>query len=532
MARFSDFVRGYGLGRQMVHDYEAARDREKMAEIAQAKPEESKGFTAEQGDQLRAAADSGQYDIGFDPARGGYTVTPKAGGETGVVAQQGVTDFLGARTAGDMAPRQVDDARTSAMAGVIARTNPVGAMRMQREITQGQRDDQRFGWERARAEREQRTAAQQESDALAARELDADVGQWFQGRLAGPDGAARAATVDDHLAATQYRAAKLAQAGKMDAAGQVMRDFNAQSLVKIQLQTAQREQALGKTAASLAAGDLGAVRDFYNEFVPDGARVTDVKRNEKGEILIQRETLDGRPMPATTMKDTGQVLAALSSFKDPMALYTWSQSELRNTLAQNADKRADEGMVLQQNADRRAANADARAASSHAASVAERGVARGEKSARADAAVALFKENNPNATPAQLAAVRTGILGAVPETDKGAPAEVKLAQAYRRAGLASTDAEALRMATSSKADSPEKVRAEIYGKALAANLGDAKRAREATEDAMGYLFPAPAPAAATKTAAAPAPKKGDVIQGYEYLGGDPKSEKSWRPAAK
>ena len=527
MARFVDFVRGYGLGRQMVQDYEAARDREKMTEIAQAKPEESKGFTAEQGDQLRAAAESGQYDIGFDPARGGYTVTPKAGGEAGVVAQQGVTDFLGARTAGSMAPRQVDDARTAAMAGVIGRTNPVAAMRMQREITQGQRDDQRFGWEQSRAEREQRTADQQEADVRAARELDADVGQWFQARLAGPEGSApRAATVDDHLAATQYRAAKLMQAGKAEAAGQAMRDFNAAAFVKIQRETAERDQALGKTAAALSAGDLGAVQDFYNQYVPDGARVTDVKRNEKGEITIQRETLDGRPMPPTVMKDTGQVLAALTSFKDPLALYNWSQNEIRNNLASNADRRANEQLDLAKNADRRAA-------ASHAASVAERGAARGERAAAAEAAVGLYRENNPDATPAQIAAVRAGVLKAIPEADKSAPAEVKLAQAYRRAGLAATDAEALRMATSSKADSPEKVRAEIYGKALQANLGDAKRAREATEDAMSYLFPVQKPAPSPAPAAAKArPKKGDVVDGYEFLGGDLNDPKSWRPPAK
>lgn len=525
MARFSDFVRGYGLGRQMVHDYEAARDREKMAEIAQAKPEESKGFTAEQGDQLRAAADSGQYDIGFDPARGGYTVTPKAGGETGVVAQQGVTDFLGARTAGTMAPRQVDDARTAAMAGVIGRTNPVAAMRMQREITQGQRDDQRFGWEQSRAEREQRTADQQEADARAARELDADVGQWFQARLAGPAGAApREATVDDHLAATQYRAAKLMQAGKADAAGQAMRDFNAAAFVKIQRETAERDQALVKTAAALSAGDLGAVQDFYNRFVPDGARVTDVKRNEKGEITIQRETLDGRPMQPTVMKDTGQMVMALASFKDPREIYNWTQNEIRNNLAANADRRADEQLDLAKSADRRAA-------ASHAASVAERGAARGERAAAAEAAVGLYRENNPGATPAQIAAVRAGVLKAIPDADKSAPAEVKLAQAYRRAGLAATDAEALRMATSSKADSPEKVRAEIYGKALQANLGDAKRAREATEDAMSYLFPPAKPAAAPAAKPAP-PKKGDISQGYEFLGGDPRDEKNWRPATR
>lgn len=98
MARFSDFVRGYGLGRQMVQDYEAARDREKMAEIAQAKPEESKGFTAEQGDQLRAAA--GAFDD-LIPAERPKAKRPErswaqAAADTGVQLAEGVNTIAGA----------------------------------------------------------------------------------------------------------------------------------------------------------------------------------------------------------------------------------------------------------------------------------------------------------------------------------------------------------------------------------------------------------------------------------------------------
>ncbi|NDF99239.1 MAG: hypothetical protein EB101_10005, partial [Chitinophagia bacterium] len=61
--------------------------------------------------------------------------------------------------------------------------------------------------------------------------------------------------------------------------------------------------------------------------------------------------------------------------------------------------------------------------------------------------------------------------------------------AYIRAGLAKDMAEGLRMATTLKTESPERVRADIFAKALAANMGNAQRAQEATDAAMRYLFP-------------------------------------------
>ena len=47
-----------------------------------------------------------------------------------------------------------------------------------------------------------------------------------------------------------------------------------------------------------------------------------------------------------------------------------------------------------------------------------------------------------------------------------------------------------------KDKSPDALRAEIYKAALTANMGDAKRARDTTEEAMRYLAAAEAPPAA------------------------------------
>lgn len=412
------FARNFAAGQQIaqtaLNAFDTARQKRDMGRIVDAKPEESQGFTAEQGAELEAAVkrgeqvavqykDDGQGNQVFDR----YVVTPKMpDGQAGPpqqreVAMQGVTDFLGNRTAGTMSDGQVSSARQRALAGVIMKTDPVRGAQMVRDVTRDERDDKRFAFEDARNQRQQRLDTETDADKAFMKQLDTEVGDWFKTKTANPDGTQRAATYDDHLAASQYRAGRLLAGGKTDAAGQVMKDYNAQSLVKIQMEGAQRNEALGKTAAALATGDLDAVRDFYNQYIPDGARVLDVQKGPKGEIVIQRERLDGTPMPPTTMKDTGQLLAALSSFKDPMAVYSWSQNEFANNLKLNAEQRA--------------VRADARAGVAAGRTASNDTQANKDKQDRVAANVALFKERNPNATAAELEAVRVGTLDAIPK---------------------------------------------------------------------------------------------------------------------
>lgn len=328
----AQFLAGQKFAQGLIDTYRDAQQRRELDEIAKAKPVESSEFTPEQGQQIEAAAAGGKNHIGYDDKIKAYMATPKlAEGEMGpaqpveIARQAPMTEFLGKKVPGTMTPDQVTNARQLAMADVISKSDPIQGMRLQREVKQGERDDKRW-------ERENTAETKAEADKAFAEKLDGQVGEWFKGRLKNPDGTERAPTVDDHLAASQYRAAQLTSAGKIDQAGQVLKDYAAQSLVKIQLQGAQRKEALGRTAAALASGDLDAAKGFYNEFVPDGARVTDVKRGAGGELVIQRESLDGRALPAYTMKDTGQLLSVLNSFNDPMALYSWSQNEFKNNI--------------------------------------------------------------------------------------------------------------------------------------------------------------------------------------------------------
>ena len=326
------FLAGQKFAQGLIETYRDAQQRRELGEISKAQPVNADFLSDDASAKVQAAAADPTQHIGYDVGAKAYMATPKLGEDEMGPAQPKqiataapMTELLGKRTPGTMTPDQVSNAKFKAMADVIAKGDPIQGMRLQREVKQGERDDKRW-------ERENTAATKAEADKAFAEKLDGQVGEWFKGRLKNPDGTERAPTVDDHLAASQYRAAQLTSAGKIDQAGQVLKDYAAQSLVKIQLQGAQRKEALGRTAAALASGDLDAVKGFYNEFVPDGARVTDVKRGDGGELVIQRESLDGRALPAYTMKDTGQLLSVLNSFNDPMALYSWSQNEFKNNI--------------------------------------------------------------------------------------------------------------------------------------------------------------------------------------------------------
>jgi hypothetical protein len=281
--------------------------------------------------------------------------------------------------------------------------------------------------------------------------------------------------MDDHLAASQYRASALTEAGKVEAAGKAIADHNSQALIKIQLDTAQRDQDLTKTASALAAGDLNSVKDFYNKYVPDGAKVVSVTRDDKGQINIQRESMDGRPMPPTIMKDTGQLTSALAAFKDPLALYNWTQNEFRNNLATNADKRGDKQLALEGQRVKLAVDA-ADSTSEDRDLMRTAGVAY-EKARQAG--------DQPGMNAATLDLIKAGGTnpGAASAND---PAEVKLARAMMQAGMATDMKGALEMAISKKGQSADEMH-KSFVEAGIKNMSSAEDSVKKADDVMGAM---------------------------------------------
>lgn len=472
-----------------------------LSRVAQAKPEEMQGFTTEDADQLRAAAESGQYDIGIKTKEDGtfdsYTVTPKADpSQTGTIAMQGVTDFLGTRTAGRMNQDQLDRARQMAMAGVLEKYDPLEGMRLRREVKTQERDDQRWDRQTKQWEREDRDLAQKDEYEKGRRDLFGQTrfgqnqAQYqkamtdYQQRMAewqqnpqGPQPVAPSRpeyTIGDSLADRAMLIDYDAKHGKLDA--RTFGEF---------IDLTQRVQGEGYERALRLAQSGAPIQEIVQAFNGTGKVQMDPSR------VVSDKTVtgpNGVPTRVIQYKDAQGNVRTLNTVAELDALGKASEVFTR---------------FYQGRQDARAERADARAGAAAARTAAEAARTREEAKAKADAAVALFKERNPNATPAELEAVRRGVMDAIPKVDDKAPSEVRLAQALVNAGVEPDMAAALRRAMSSKEKSPAEIRADIYGKALTANMGNAEAAQKATEEAMKYLFPegaAPAKPSAAKPA--------------------------------
>lgn len=163
-------------------------------------------------------------------------------------------------------------------------------------------------------------------------DIDKKAGDFMTKRLTGQDGTVRAATPDDMIAQIQHRATLLQQGGLGREATNALKDWQGVAVNAIQLQTAERNNDLGRVATAIAAGDLGPARAFYDKYVLDGAKVTNLKPNKDGSITVSRVRDDGTKLPDSRIESTGALLSTLNSFRDPMALYNYSQDQFKNNL--------------------------------------------------------------------------------------------------------------------------------------------------------------------------------------------------------
>ena len=394
LAQGQQFTRGiadaYRAGQQMNDARDQAAQKEALKGIASATAVESTGYTADQGKELEGLAANG-YKIDFDDAQKAYVARNDAG-DTKTIAMQGVTDFMGERSAGSMSREQQDSTRMLAMADVIGRTDPERGVQMRQQFRQGQHAEKRQAREEKQWARE---------DGIEA--LDKALGQAFESSLMGEDGKRRAPTATDYLQSNQQRAFKLAQGGYMAEAEKAFKDNLSTAHIKIQMDAAERKQALGPAMAALGSGDYGAVAEFYNRFVPSGAKVTGIEAGKDGGLVMNRTGMNGQPLAPLRAKDQREAMAMLQSLENPGALYQYSQDEFRNQLQLKADKRADQ-------ASRIAAGADARAAAAHGLNMQEKAESLKQKRELPSIREALAREADPSISETKIRGVRAGIV--------------------------------------------------------------------------------------------------------------------------
>lgn len=389
---FEGFNAGYNTIGQVLQDAE-------MRKVMNASVQADTGYTPEQGADLEAAAQSGQYDVIFDQEKGAYTVTPKAGGDTGTIAPGQRYSFMGAMQDKPFTQGQQDRSRMTAMSDVLAKFgDPVKAMQLRQMANQTDMQDV------------QKRAAEQQID-LAGRQEDraqaSHTGQMERQAIElekAKDDQARAARIKAFHGAVQG----LRKSGKNPTLGE-MRQIAAQQglddgdLFTIGTQFTGMNELEAKAEAqariqgfdkAFQSGGLEGVRKLYDDDAMfDNGRKMMINRDKKtGAVTV----LDGGNPIFTGANDTEAAAFLRKQLTDPIGAVSFAYEV----------KKAQSGLKKDQ-AD--IAQSNAAVAASGAAIDAKRQSDKDKKAAQ-DAAVALAREQNPGLTKAQETAIRTGVL--------------------------------------------------------------------------------------------------------------------------
>lgn len=375
-------AQGQSLASNAIRLYKEAKLEADLKEVGEAQGEESTGFTAQQGKELEGLAAKG-YKIDFDQGTNAYVARNDAG-DTKAVAAGGVTDFMGRRTAGG-----VEAARASAYADVMSKYDPAKGFQLRRDLARDAREDARYV-------REQKQWAREDS----IEDIEAKAGAALKASMVDKDGNPVAATPDLYLANIQQRAGMLAQAGHAKQSQEAMTQFYGLADVKIRHDAKQREQDALPAMTAFQSGNTQPLVDYYNKYVPGSTKISAIERGPDGGYVIQAVGADGRPLPSRTVDERG-MLAMAQSLNDPKALLQHAWNEANYSLRLRGEARAD-------NADRRADRADARAAAADGRAATTHAQTQGERKETRSVLEALYREKNPNATPAEIAAAGLG----------------------------------------------------------------------------------------------------------------------------
>jgi len=347
---------GLQAGLQLGRAFKEGQERRAMEEIQKASANEIQDYGTAGTQQIQGLQASGAYDVQAVPGAEGTAptlrYTPKQGldlqGDTPApagayidVAPQRMTEFLGQRYEGGLTPERMESLRTRAMANAMAdpmrrqqalqgiaaeeRAQEVEGRAKKQFETQNEaalltiEEQRRLKKERDDAEARQKKLSQDWSDRLATKDADGNVIGM------------RPPNDEDLMWSAQRSAQELAAAGKTQEALGAYKDFVIASEAQIKKQGVDRGEAIKRTAKLVNDGNYDALKDFYDKYVPDGAKVQEYKVNKDGTIIVKRVDLNGQPLP--DVKTTKlELIQGLVSFENPEKLATYAQQSFTNAM--------------------------------------------------------------------------------------------------------------------------------------------------------------------------------------------------------
>lgn len=391
--------RGYEQGRRMRKDWD-------VASVLKEKPEEITGYTSADGEQLdaisKAVGPDGKpyYTIGNDD-KGNYTVTPNFGDSPQqVVMQQGVrTAFMGKEYDGKQSEAQIEAIRQGRIADILTGYDPMEGARYRAEMQRGRLTDMQIKG----AERQDRRDQRQDDIQSKMDAIDGEIGEYAKSLArVGEDGNLQDFAPADYYKLSQYKTKKLVDAGLLDqaqSAAQSSMKFFAESL---QVDAKAREADANKAIAGIDAGDLSGVKEVYNKWLPNGYDITDIVPQKNGSFAIHRvNKATGEAAEPKIAPDKRSLAAGVLSIADGKALINLEQQKIENDFRQ-----------------RQLANSEAQTGiSAGHLNLSRQREARetAERKDVKDASAGIYIEQNPNATPAMIKAVRAGVLPAMPK---------------------------------------------------------------------------------------------------------------------
>lgn len=354
----------------------------------------------------------------------------------------------------DQAPTdsQQTMARNMAMAGIMKKYDPAKGMQMEQAAISGQRDEQRFGreqknWQQQDDEQKRKVDYRTKRDRLLEQ---SPLGQYqaqtaaanakFEQDTAAYNEGVKAGKTPQELGLPPQKP-NIPRPGPMQTmagyADLIMLDYehdklNTDGLIQFQdkMQTMEKENYTKALLVAQSGGTPEQIAKAFNaagsQVKPENISVTRTKQaNGPDQVMLSYK--DEKGQTANT-----NVMAELEGYDKAKQVFDrFYQSE--------GNRRGNEQLQLSKNADGRAGAAVTREQS--------------EKTGKANAAVGLFQQRNPNATAAEVEAVRRGVIDVNPN-NKNAPSEVKLAQAMVNAGLAPDMRSGLEMAITKKTQDP------------------------------------------------------------------------------
>ena len=403
-SRLGSLAEGFNLGYDTVG--KVLQDRE-LAKIADAKPEDV---------EIRTPTYNGMQGVG-----------PDASGATSQLDQvdmptetSRVTKFLGKTYDKPLDESGISNARSMAMAGVIKKSNPMEGLRMEQQASQFQRqqkldarEDKRISEEDSfkadtqKAFEGSRFFAQNANHKKAVQQYEKDLSDYEARRASGETGPRLGLepvapqkpsySVTDSLLDTAKLLETKAKYGR--AAPEELMKFG-QTMQTIQDEGYEKALKLAQGGAPLEA--------VVQAFNASGKAQLDPKSVLSDKMVKGNDGVESRVIQ---IRDANGALRTINTVAELDSL-----GKARD-IYDRAFKRADDARAEATLAENIRSNKvrETQAGAGIGMRQEEIAKAEAEKKAQAEAAIGIFQEQNPGATPAQLEAVRRGVMPAIPQ---------------------------------------------------------------------------------------------------------------------